>query len=132
MLCHLMTHDVLSLEDLGCFETIKRLTESDHFERFVTRCRQCGQLYFACFYEITGFDDDDECWNFWVPITASEMEQIQSGQVNGLQLINDRRHIRYGPTDPIKWANGPESALVFCLGVPFTHPQEGPKPGSSL
>lgn len=110
MNCLLAQKDKLSKEDLE-FETVKSFVNSDHFDLYLCTCKECGQLYIACFVEITTTDFEDDYWNFWVPITNDEVEEIGSDTKMMIDLIQKRKHIRWHPDGDIYWIEMPEIAL---------------------
>jgi hypothetical protein len=112
MSCILAQKDKLVKEDLE-FETVQSFVDSDHFDLYLCKCKECGQFYIGCFVEITTTDFDDDHWNFWVPVDDNEVKQIGLDTKMMIDLIQNRRHIRWHPNGDIYWAKIPEIALAI-------------------
>jgi hypothetical protein len=82
--CHVWNNPALTWDDLkGLFETEKVYSESSHFERYLLRCPECGQLYFYEFYEVVDWDDgDDKMYSTWIAVddveTADGLARLSS------------------------------------------------------
>jgi hypothetical protein len=84
----------------------------DEFDLILCKCSICEQLYTGCFVEINLTDGDDDYWNFWVPISESEIEIIRTNPKEAIDIIQSRRHITWHPNGKIYWSNMPEIALI--------------------
>ena len=112
--CHLAESEEVREEELR-FEIIETLMESEHFELFLCRCKDCGQVYLGCFIEICSFEKDDECWNFWVPLSVEDIRKLREDPRHGVELVGSREHIVWHPDGRIRWRKVPE--LTFMRGA---------------
>lgn len=113
--CH-----ILGMEEFGKFlgpdgdlKVVENIYESSHFDLTLHACVKCGQLYLGCFLEIIDWSGgDDDCWNFWVPVSKEEVDEVKANNLNACALIQSRRHIAWGPMGKAHWSDGPEIALI--------------------
>jgi 8-oxo-dGTP pyrophosphatase MutT (NUDIX family) len=113
--CHIFGLEVPDkvLAPNGDLKVIENIYESSHFDLTLHVCAKCGQLYLGCFLEIIDWSGgDDDCWNFWVPVSKEESEAVKARKLNPGELIQSRRHITWHPCGKIYWTSGPEIALV--------------------
>jgi 8-oxo-dGTP pyrophosphatase MutT (NUDIX family) len=97
----------------GDLKVVENIYESSHFDLTLHACTKCGQLYLGCFLEIIDWSGgDDDCWNFWAPISKVEADAVKASKLNVGELIQSRRHITWHPDGKIYWTSGPEIALI--------------------
>ena len=112
MNCHLMEKETFNARSELEFKCVENFVESDKFDLFLCRCKQCDQLYIGCFLEINLTSGDDDYWNFWAPVTEEEIAMVRSNHREGINLIQSKRHIVYDPSQRVYWSEGPEFALM--------------------
>ena len=112
MNCHLMEKEQFGSRSELEFKCVENFVESDKFDLFLCRCKQCDQLYIGCFLEINLTSGDDDYWNFWAPVTEEEIAMVRSNHREGINLIQSKRHIVYDPSQRVYWSEGPEFALM--------------------
>ncbi len=104
--CILWNKKDLTQADLS-FERIKTFTESDHFDRTVVKCKECGQLYFHEFYEVDNFDRDDDMYDTFIPVETEEEIKILSETKEPLGLLKYSPRLQNdfidGKDCPIQW-----------------------------
>lgn len=69
--CVLWNRTGLTPEDLN-LEMVKVFIRSDHIERNLFKCRECGQLYFHEWYEHINFKHDDDMYDTYIPVETDE------------------------------------------------------------
>ena len=57
--CHLWHKEKLTRKDLDCLERVKVIVDSSHLMREIKRCKECGQLYYYDFSEVSYMVDPD-------------------------------------------------------------------------
>jgi hypothetical protein len=65
------------------FEVVEVFEDSSHSVRSLLKCRECGQLYFAEFYESVDWDEgDDSQYSTYVPVqTQDETDALKKGAI---------------------------------------------------
>ena len=86
--CHLWAKDPLGRIDLKDSLTfVKEYVDSSHLTRWLSRCQQCGQRYFAVFYEVIDWDEgDDRQYSTYIPV-ESESEADEISNLSPLELL---------------------------------------------
>ena len=113
--CHILETEDLSkwLEMNQELKIVNTLYESSHLDIDIQMCTRCGQLYISCFLEIIDWSGgDDDCWNFWVPVSMEEAAAAKAHKLKVDDLIQSRRHITWHPFGKIYWNDGPEIAII--------------------
>jgi hypothetical protein len=93
--CHLWAKDPLGRVDLkDCLTFVKEYVDSSHLTRWLSRCKQCGQLYFMEFYEEVDWDEgDDRQYSTYIPV-ESESEADGMSKLSPLELLGFSPMIR--------------------------------------
>ena len=112
--CHILETEDLSKWDIRQdLKIVNTLYESSHLDIDIQMCTRCDQLYISCFLEIIDWSGgDDDCWNFWVPVSLDDAEAVQEKKMRADELIQSRRHITWSPSGKIYWNDGPEMAII--------------------
>jgi len=112
MKCHLLRNDRFKSKDEVKFTHVEDFVNSDHFDLYLCKCEKCEQLYIGCFIEICSFTDDDDCWNFWLPVKEEDIKAIRKDHSIAIKLIQRRKHITWHPDGTVDWCSGREIALI--------------------
>ena len=75
--CHLWEKEVITKDDLD-FDVVSEITKSSHFDRFVVRCKRCGQLYLYEFVEEGKWGGGDIIHTAFVPIDEKDTEEFRN------------------------------------------------------
>ncbi len=112
--CHILEIEDLSkwLEAKKDLKNVTQLFNSDHLDFGLQVCVRCGQLYISCFLEVCMCDGEDDCWNFWAPVSIEEAETVRAETFKAFDIIQSRRHITWHPFGKIYWNDGPEIAMI--------------------
>lgn len=76
--------------DRSKFEVVSVLADSSHLDRYLLKCKECGQYYFFEFYEEIDWENgNDPQYSTWIPIaTVDEAEKMgKMAPIELLQLI---------------------------------------------
>jgi hypothetical protein len=89
--CHLWRAAGLTSKDLhDCFEMVESFIAESHHDRSLSRCKDCGQLYFYEFYEYWGSDGDSQ-YSTYVPVSTREQAlKLQETSVYSLLAFRPR------------------------------------------
>ena len=103
--CHLWTAEKIGEAPMD-FERVQSYFESDHFDRFLLRCRRCGQLYYTEFYEVVDFDNgDDKQYQTFIPIPSDNNEELikDLNARSQMALLGVSPRLNYDSCFPTKW-----------------------------
>ncbi len=80
------------------FETVETFVDTNHLERTLFKCRECGQLYFYEYYEHVDFDDgNDREYLTYIPVEAPEdIAAMNKGTVFDLMRFFPRLQLQTG------------------------------------
>ncbi len=63
------------------FDVVKTLIETEHFWRYVLKCKECGQLYFFEFNEEVNWagagNGNDYQYSTWIPVALNDTEYLK-------------------------------------------------------
>lgn len=113
MKCQLQQVTRFNSADELNFETIESYVKSDHFDLYLCRCKECGQLYIGSYVEVCLSDGEDDSWNYWVPVSEEDVGKIRKNHRAAIKMINDRRHIAWHPNGTIFWRTMQEMPFMY-------------------
>ena len=87
--CHLWQKEIVEKDDLD-FEVIDRIIKSSHFDRFIVKCRRCGQLYLYEFVEIGKWTGGDIIYTAFIPVDEEDIEELKNKTSSELFAIKPR------------------------------------------
>ncbi len=107
--------DLRSWDDLPLERLETLVADDDHFSLSVERCLECGQLFLRCFAEIVLYQvgRDDECWVYFLPVTAAEVKRIKLQPEIIRELFNTRRSLTWPPDGQVYWSRGLPVTLTW-------------------
>ena len=109
MECHLTKIESFREYSEFCrsLEILEVLLDKSHLSLGVLKCKDCGQLYLEFYKEVTLADGDDDNWNFYVPISKEESEDIRNDISKCYQLFNQRKYFEIRPDGTNHWCTNP-------------------------
>ena len=119
MRCHLMDTEQFTSPDEVKFKLVENFVESDAYSLFLCQCETCDQLYLGCFLRISFLEEEDDCWNFWLPVNDEDIELVRHNHDKGIELIQSRKRLVCNPVGEIYWNEGDEVALIMGPGILF-------------
>lgn len=78
--CHLWRIDGLpEAEFRAALQHVEDIADESHLTKALYRCKACGQLYFAVWYELIDWEGgDDQAYEIWVPVAGDdEIERLK-------------------------------------------------------
>ncbi len=93
-------------------EMVRVFVRSEHIERDLLKCCECGQLYFHEWYEHISFKHDDDMYDTYIPIeTEEEIQQLLDTKTSAdLAKFLPQLHGSYtnNKNDGLRWIEKPE------------------------
>jgi len=112
MACHIIETESFGVNERPEFERIEYLVNSDPFDLYLCKCKKCEQLYLGCYREIRVTVDDEDHWNYWVPISEADYQQVRSDVQKAVEYIQARKRIVWCPTGEVFWSEFPSIGLM--------------------
>jgi predicted RNase H-like HicB family nuclease len=75
--CHLWQKEIVTKDDLD-FAVVAEIFKSSHFDRFVVRCKRCGQLYLYEFVEEGKWGGGDTIHTAFIPVEQRDIGQLRN------------------------------------------------------
>jgi hypothetical protein len=91
------------------FELLETFVDESHLIRDLLKCKECGQLYFAEFYEEIDWEDGDDpqYWTYIPVVTGAEIEVLK--KASSLKLLEHLPQLRRD------WPKGAKSPKTYWL-----------------
>jgi len=106
MECHLTKIESFREYSEFCrsLESIEVLLDKSHLSLGVLKCKDCGQLYLEFYKEVTLGDGEDDNWNFYVPISKEELEELRNDGSKCYKLFIQKNYFVIRPDGSNYWS----------------------------
>jgi len=110
--CYLWQKQNITKDDID-LDIVKKYWDHSHSWRFLSKCKECGQLYIEDSIDFVEFDDDgreDEFFTLMVPVSEKELAENDFSKIPPKELFDYYPLLFWGADDRIKWIG--ESAII--------------------